>query len=147
MRRRRPCEAGGDASASVRAGAGSPTRHPRWGAGGGPPAPVEKRLRLCGAAGHAKPAATHRRQFAPGRGPQRGTRVGVQAVGPRRLWKKALQSTFARDTPVGRTALQPASTRHLLQLFNANSIKIIGMAVSHPVTKNAAIAALVAARN
>ncbi|PYR20746.1 MAG: hypothetical protein DMF98_23190 [Acidobacteria bacterium] len=44
-RRRWPSEAGGDASASVRARAGSPTRHPRWGAGGGAPAPVEKRRR------------------------------------------------------------------------------------------------------
>src|SRR5436190_1473539 len=33
----------GEASALVRGGAGSPTRHPRWGAGGGAPPPVEKR--------------------------------------------------------------------------------------------------------
>jgi micrococcal nuclease len=32
----------GEVSASVRAGAGSPTRQPRWGAGGGAPAPVQK---------------------------------------------------------------------------------------------------------
>ncbi len=43
-------------------------RQPHWGAGGG----------------QAKPPPTHQRQFAPGRGPQRGSRVGVQAVGPRR---------------------------------------------------------------
>jgi hypothetical protein len=48
----------------------------------------EGRLRPCGDGGQAKPPSTHQRQFAPGRGPQRGTRVGVQAVGPRRQWNK-----------------------------------------------------------
>ena len=32
----------------------------------------DERLRLCGAGGHAKPTATHRREFALGVGPQRG---------------------------------------------------------------------------
>src|SRR5206468_8668619 len=43
MRRWRPSKAAADASASVRAGAGSQTRQPRWGAGGGAPAPVQRR--------------------------------------------------------------------------------------------------------
>jgi hypothetical protein len=35
-------EVRGEVSTSVRAGAGSPTRQPRWGAGGGAPAPVQE---------------------------------------------------------------------------------------------------------
>jgi hypothetical protein len=40
----------------------------------------EGRLRPSGDGGQAKPPSTHQRQFAPGRGPHRGSRVGVQAV-------------------------------------------------------------------
>jgi hypothetical protein len=45
------------------------------------------------ACGHAEPRTCesevrHRRQFARGRGPQRGSRVGVPAVGPQRQCRK-----------------------------------------------------------
>src|SRR5213592_2687455 len=89
MRHRRPCKAGGDASASVRAGAGSPTRQPRWGAGGGFPgarrAPAAmRRRRPCKAGGDAS-ASVRAGAGSPRRQPRWGAGGGAPGASGRKM--------------------------------------------------------------